>query len=91
MDRHWRTLVAYSDKFDRSIELDVTEAQALVVKLIMREGELRFRDALIETLQSELKTYLAEVDYEPNMEWVEGVRYAIHIIKEADLDESIER
>lgn len=83
--------MAYSDKFDRSIELDVTEAQALVVKLIMREGELRFRDALIETLQSELKTYLAEVDYEPNMEWVEGVRYAIHIIKEADLDESIER
>jgi hypothetical protein len=83
--------MAYSDKFDRSIELDVTEAQALVVKLIMREGELRFRDALIETLQNELKTYLAEVDYEPNMEWVEGVRYAIHIIKEADLDESIER
>jgi hypothetical protein len=83
--------MAYSDKFDRSIELDVTESQALVVKLIMREGELRFRDALIETLQSELKTYLAEVDYEPNMEWVEGVRYAIHIIKEADLDESIER
>jgi hypothetical protein len=83
--------MAYSDNFDRSIELDVTEAQALVVKLIMREGELRFRDALIETLQNELKTYLAEVDYEPNMEWVEGVRYAIHIIKEADLDESIER
>lgn len=83
--------MAYADKFDREIIVDLDEATELAVRVVMKEGELRFRDALIETLQSELTKYLDEVDYKPNMEWVEGVRYAIHIIKEADLDESIER
>lgn len=83
--------MAYADKFDREIIVDLDEATELAVRVVMKEGELRFRDALIETLQSELTKYLDEVDYEPNMEWVEGVRYAIHVIKEADLDESIER
>lgn len=83
--------MAYADKFDREIIVDLDKATELAVKVVMKEGELRFRDALIETLQKEVSEYLDEVDYEPNMEWVEGVRYAIHIIKEADLDESIER
>lgn len=83
--------MTYADKFDREIVVDLDEATELAVKVVMKEGELRFRDALIETLQSDLTKYLDEVDYDPNMEWVSGVRYAIHIIKEADLDESIER
>lgn len=82
--------MAYADKFDREIIVDLDEATELAVKVVMKEGELRFRDSLVKTLQSELTEYLDEVDHEPNMEWVEGVRYAIHIAKEADLDESIE-
>ena len=83
--------MAYADKFDREIIVDLDEATELAVRVVMKEGELRFRDALIETLQKEVSEYLDEVDYEPNMEWISGVRYAIHVIKEADLDESIER
>lgn len=78
--------MAYQDKFDREIILDLDEATALAVKVVMKEGELRFRDALIESLQKEIDEYLYEVDGEPNMEWVEGVRYSIHVIREADLD-----
>ena len=83
--------MAYSDKFNQSITLDLDGASELAIKVVMREGELRFRDALIKTLEADLTKYLDEVDYDPNMEWVHGVRYAIHIIREADLDEPIER
>lgn len=81
--------MAYSDKFDREIILDLDEATELAVKVVMKEGELRFRDALIKTLENEIAEYLDEIDYGPNLEWIEGVRYAIHIIKEADLDDTI--
>lgn len=80
--------MSYSDKFDRSIEVDVTEAQALVVRSIMKEGELKFRENLIKSLESDLSEYLEDIDYEPNIAWMDGVRYVIHILREADLDES---
>lgn len=80
--------MSYSDKFNQNISLDLDDASELAIKIVMREGELRFRDALIKTLEDDVAEYLSEVDYEPNMEWVYGVRYAIHIIREGDLDES---
>jgi len=80
--------VAYADKFDREVELDLSEAQELVIKSFMKEGELQFREKFIESLSKEVSDYLDEVDYEPNEEWVNGVNYAIHLLREADLDGS---
>ena len=62
------------------------EATELAVRSVMREGELQFRDALIEWLERDIKEYLAEVDEKPNQEWVDGVRYVIHIVREGNLD-----
>lgn len=78
--------MAYKDQFDREIELDLDEATELAVRSVMREGELQFRDALIEWLEKDIKEYLAEVDGEPNQEWIDGVRYVIHIVREGNLD-----
>ncbi len=78
--------MAYRDKFDRTIELvDISEAQQLVIEMIMREGELRFRDAFIEVLQNDIAGYLDEIKSEPNMDWVNGVQYVIHLLKEAEV------
>jgi hypothetical protein len=74
--------MAYADKFDREIELvDMTEAQELAVKIIAKEGELKFRDALIEALETEL----AEEE-SSNTDWVDGVRYCIKLIREGDFN-----
>lgn len=74
------------DKYDREINLELEEAHELVVKGFMKEGELRFREKFIETLTEDVKTYLNEVDYEPNEEWLNGVNYVIHLLREANLD-----
>jgi hypothetical protein len=75
----------YADKYDRQIELvDMTDAQELAVKVVMKEGELRFRDAAVSFFEEDVKSYLDEVDGEPNTEWVEGVRYCIKMIREGD-------
>jgi hypothetical protein len=75
--------VSYADKFDREIELvDVTEAQELAVKVVMKEGELKFRDALIESLEAEL----AEEEKSLNPDWVDGVRYCIKLVREGDFN-----
>ena len=78
--------MAYKDKFEREIDLELDETTELAVKMVMKEGELRFRDALIASLQKDIDEYLYEVDGMPNTQWIEGVRYVIHILKEADLD-----
>jgi hypothetical protein len=76
---------SYADKYDRHIELvDATEAQELAVKVVMKEGELRFREAAVSFFQDDIKSYLDEVDGEPNLEWVEGLRYCIKMIREGD-------
>lgn len=75
--------MAYADKFDREIELvDMTEAQELAVKVVMKEGELKFRDALIEALETEL----AEEEESLNPDWVDGVRYCIKLVREGDFN-----
>ena len=75
--------MAYADKFDREVELvDMTEAQELVVKIIAKEGELKFRDALIDSLETEL----AEEGESLNPDWVDGVRYCIKLVREGDFN-----
>jgi len=74
--------MAYADKFDREIELvDMTEARELAVKVVMKEGELKFRDALIDSLEAEL----AEEE-SSNPDWVDGVRYCIKLVREGDFN-----
>lgn len=74
--------MAYADKFDREVELvDMTEAQELVVKMIAKDGELRFRDALIQTLEAEV----AAVDQiDGSQDWIDGVSYCIHLARNGD-------
>ncbi len=75
--------MAYADKFDREIELvDMTEAQELAVKIIAKEGELKFRDAFIDALETEL----AEEEQSLNPDWVDGVRYCIKLAREGDFN-----
>ena len=72
----------YADKFDREIELvDMTEAQELVVKVIAKEGELKFRDALIDVLEAEVA---GEKTESLNPDWADGVRYCIKLVREGD-------
>lgn len=76
--------MSYADKFDREVELvDMTDAQELAVKMIMKEGELSFRDALIASLKSEL----ASLEAGPaTQNWIDGVNYCIHLISNGDFD-----
>jgi hypothetical protein len=74
--------MSYADNFSREVEVvDMTEAQELVVKIVMKEGELRFRDALIASLESELASL--EIT-RGNQNWVDGVRYCIHLVRNGD-------
>ena len=74
--------MAYADKFDREVELvDMTEAQVLVVKIIAKEGELKFRDAFIKSLESEVT---AIDEPEKSQDWLDGVGYCIHLARNGD-------
>jgi len=44
-------MTTYPDKYDRDVDLDLTEAQELIVRAFMKEGELRYRDELIAVLE----------------------------------------
>jgi hypothetical protein len=49
-------------KYDRQIELvDMGEAEALAVKMIMQEGALRFQDLCLAVLAEKNMTEAAEV------------------------------
>ncbi len=78
--------MTYFDKFDRKIILDMDQATELAARVVMKEGELRFREDFIKYLEKDVAEYLDEVDYEPNLEWLNGVRYCIHLLKNIDLD-----
>lgn len=78
--------MSYFDKFSETIDIDPeNEVQRLVIKVLMQNGEIRFRESFIEVLEKEVAEYLEEVDSEPNMEWVEGVRYVIHLLKNLEV------
>ena len=78
--------MSYFDKFSETIDIDPeNEVQRLVIKVLMQNGEIRFRESFIEVLEKEVAEYLEEVDSEPNMEWVEGVRYVTHLLKNLEV------
>lgn len=80
--------MSYEDGYEK-IELEedlISEAQRIVIKGFMLEGQFNFREALIQKLEAEVSEYLDEVDYEPNLEWVDGVRYCIHLIKNMSVE-----
>ena len=80
--------MSYKDEYSETVEFsesDLSEAQRIIIEGFMRDGEFKTRDALIAMLEKDIDDYLYEVDNVPNMEWVEGVRYCIHIIKNARL------
>ncbi len=82
--------MAYKDKFNRTIELeleDVPDTTRIVLTSLMREGELRFRDELVEVLENDIKGYLDEIGENPNTDWITGVQYVIHLLKEAEIVE----
>lgn len=78
--------MAYADKFDREVILDLDEATELAVRVVMKEGELRFRESLASALKSDIDKYLSESDGEINQDWVDGVYYVVQTLKEGDLD-----
>jgi hypothetical protein len=80
--------MSYEDGFEK-IEIsdeDMSQVQRIIVEGFIREGEFKARNALIEMLNKDVDDYLKEVDHDPNIDWVNGVRYAAHIIREAKLD-----
>lgn len=81
--------MAYSDKFNEQLELEILdEGQELIVKVFMKNGELLFRERLSAHLEKDIASYLAEVDGEPNQDWIDGVNYVIQMLKEGDFDEA---
>lgn len=79
--------MAYSDNFNHEIKMDlVNEGQEFIVRMFMKNGELLFRERLVAWLEKDIAEYLSEVDGEPNQEWIDGVRYVIHIVKEGNFD-----
>lgn len=78
----------YSDKFNEKLNLEIlNEGQEFIVRMFMKNGELLFRERLIKQLEEEVSTHLNEAGDEANVEWVDGVNYVIHLIREADFDE----
>lgn len=69
-------------------EEDLTETHRIIIEGFMREGEFRSREALITFLENDVARYLEENESESdiNMDWVDGVRYAIHVLREVHLD-----
>lgn len=79
--------MAYADQFDNEVTLDILdEGQEFIVRMFMKNGELLFRERLVACLEETVSSYLSEVDGEPNEEWVDGVRYVIHLVKEGNFD-----
>jgi len=81
--------LSYQEDYPERIEIpeeDLSDLQRLIIEGFIREGEFKTRDALIAMLTADVDKYLDEVDYEPNMSWVDGVRYCIKIIREGALN-----
>ena len=78
----------YEDGYE-SIEIsdeDITVAQRIIVEGFMRDGEFKARRKLISFLQEDIIKHISEPGVEINQDWVDGVNYAIHVIKEVKFD-----
>lgn len=77
--------MSYEEQYPVSYEVSVdalSEAQKIVVAGLIRQGEFTAREHFMKVFQEEINNYLNEVDGEPNQDWVNGLGYAIQLIKE---------
>lgn len=82
--------MAYKDKFSETVELDLdTVAVELAIKIVMQEGQLRFREKLTALLEKEVAEARSNAP-DPSLNWEDGVNYVIYLLKEIDLDERSE-
>jgi hypothetical protein len=72
--------MSYDENYERvEIEEDLlSEAQRIVIDGFMIEGEFRFREDIIKILEETAKASELE---ELSEDWVDGVRYSIHVIR----------
>ncbi len=73
-----------------TIEIDtytMSDVHRIIVEGFAKDGEFRARASLIRLLEEDVKQHLAEGGEDPNIDWVDGVRYAIQTIREANLYE----
>lgn len=53
----------------------------------MRENELQLRVKILMALKEELSYEPDDSQISDEVTWFDGIRYAMHLIREADLDE----
>lgn len=56
----------------------LSDAQSIIIKGFMLEGEFRFREEIISALKEEIDSYSVE---NGDLGWLDGMGYAIHLIK----------
>lgn len=79
--------MSYMDKFNREVVLDLDQATEMIVKSVMREGELRFREDLLSILENEVSSIEKNFyDSEEKLAWLDGLKYCIHLIKNIESD-----
>lgn len=79
--------MAYDDNYSERIEFDesaMTDAQRIVVEGFLREGEFTTRQHLIRALSRQISEYIETSDERINQDWIDGVNYCIHVIRETD-------
>lgn len=82
------------EKMEEASELDKeliiefeSEAQEIIVNAVLRDGQLRLKEDLIETISSEVekvKKEHPEID-EGGQDWLDGVGWVLHLIREHKL------
>jgi hypothetical protein len=80
--------MAYEDKFSERIDIDVPdEATELVLRVLMKEGELRFREKLTKMLSDELIEVQNNSAPDVNCTFGDGIGYVLHLLKEVDFND----
>lgn len=80
--------MSYEEDYTERVEIPeemLSEAQKIIISGFMREGEIVFREAALDSMQKDLDKYLEEVDGPPNDEWINGFTYAMHLIKSMEI------
>lgn len=71
----------YPVKYEVSVD-ELGEAQKIIVAGLIRQGEFTTREHFIQVFQEEIKSYLEGAGEEPNEDWIDGLSYAIQLVKE---------
>jgi hypothetical protein len=80
--------MAYEDKFSERLEIDIpNEATELVLRVLMKEGELRFRDKLAKMLSDELIEVQNSPTPDADCTFGDGIGYVLHLLKEVDFND----